>query len=259
MHVGVGKRSWFARGFAVAAVALTTGARAPGGIAWRPLSVGARSVFDVQLEEQADADVRKRRVRRVASVVETVAARGGASGAERTWFEVRTERRSPDIGGERRRGAAAWLSAEGAALREMARARAEDDTPMRHAAPLLWIPAHVEPGSAWGVGTLALAEGDLTLAGAAAAGGAVETPAGRFEDCLLLRYEGAYAAAPRSGGAGEARLAGGRFESREWLARGVGTVRAEIVRELRIEADPGSVRTRRVREVRTLRSRGEAP
>jgi hypothetical protein len=103
------------------------------------------------------------------------------------------------------------------------------------------------------VGTLALAEGELALEGSAEAGGAVETPAGRFADCLLIHYAGSYAAGE------DTRLAGGRFESREWLARGVGPVRAEIVRELAIDNGEGTVRTRRIREVRTLKSRGEAP
>jgi hypothetical protein len=233
---------------AVAAVTLTTGARAPGGTTWRPLAVGSRSVYDVTLEEETDGRSRPHRMRTVASLAETVVARGKARGGERAWYEVESERRDAAVGGERVRTTSTWLSAEGGALREVARARSAD-TPERHSEALLWVPAAVAPGSRWRVGTLALAEGALALEGSAAAGGAIETPAGRFEDCLELRYTGAYEAG--AAGAAGARLASGTFVSSEWLARGVGTVRAVVAQD-----GAGMRRALRLREVRTLRSRG---
>jgi hypothetical protein len=184
MRVGVGKRSKYARVrvarmMAVAAVTLTTGARAPGGTALRPLAVGSRSACDVTLEEETDGRARPHRLRTVA--------------------------------------ASTRLSVAGGALREVARART-DDTPERHDAPLRWVPAGGVPGSPWQVGA---------LAGSAAAGGA----------------DGA-------------RLASGTFASSESLARGVGATRAVVARELGVEDGAGARRALRLREIRTLRSRG---
>jgi hypothetical protein len=155
MRVGVGKRSRLARGLAVAAVTLTTGARVPGGTAWRPLLVGSRTVYDVALEEET----------------------GGSA-----------------------RAATTWLSVDAGALREVARARAAPDTLERHAS--------------------------------------------------------AYAVAEARSGSDEVRLASGRFESRQSLARAGGPVEVAVVRELVIEDGAGERRARRLLEVRTLKSRG---
>jgi hypothetical protein len=114
MRAGVGKRSNLARGFAVAAVTLTTGARAPAGVAWRPLPAGTRAIYEIALDEQRDAPEWPLHIHHVVTLVER---RGEARGGLRERYEVRTE---PAVG---------TPALEGATLAVVVRERARDADP----------------------------------------------------------------------------------------------------------------------------------
>lgn len=55
----------------------------------------------------------------------------------------------------------------------------------------------------------------------------IETEAGRFEGCLVVRYTGVLAKRGRSEIAGIGLPTGGRVTTTEWYARGVGLVRSK--------------------------------
>jgi len=83
----------------------------------------------------------------------------------------------------------------------------------------------------------------------------VETPSGRYENCLVVRSEGPLAGSVEAYG-GTIEVTGGKVVTTEWYARGLGVVLAKEEAEQTLRLPDGSTLVVRERTQYALREGG---
>jgi hypothetical protein len=103
--------------------------------------------------------------------------------------------------------------------------------------PLLDLPADLSPGRKWKVGTIQQGTRRFDLLGQVVSRDSVETPAGKFTDCLklLLTYTKTTGTIPLKHG-GEISIKSGQGTTTLWYAKGVGIVREENLVQMKLES-----------------------
>ena len=129
---------------------------------------------------------------------------------------------------------------------------------VRHAPPLLLLPAHPTPGSKWRVGSARIDELRLDLEGEVLGFQDAKTPSGLYKSCLKVRITGRFSGYLSMLGV-RARVTGGSFSSTEWYALGVGPVLVQEQEKLTLTIAGGQTLTVAETSGRTLRETNATP
>lgn len=95
---------------------------------------------------------------------------------------------------------------------------------VRYPKPLVMLPERVEVGAEWQVGRGRLEDLELDITGRILRLQDAQTPAGRFERCLVVEYTRTIAGRADDRARGPLEVVGGTSRTTVWYARGVGEV-----------------------------------
>jgi hypothetical protein len=219
---------------------------------WLPLRTGERWEYRVSRDHQytpRDADID--RVFSVGTLLRAVSAPVGGAFPLRETLNLQPQLRDARLETESREGS--WSRSPAGDLLLARVVSVNRDPPLEsvYQPPLRWLPANVEPGARWRVGTLRWDGTEYALEAEALGFEDVEEGTSRWERCLKVRYAG-----PISGTTpihtGPTAIRSGRIEQVVWFARGVGIVRETVTTEGEIDVPPDGA-TARVSELQTRR------
>ncbi len=121
--------------------------------------------------------------------------------------------------------------------------------------PLQILPANLNAGAQWDMGTLRQQGMVFPTSGAVVGIEEVTTQEGSHKDCLHLVYTVSQAGGEMAGSGGNLKITGGVSRIDRWLARGIGLVKEESVTKLTLKNDQGAaveISTTRVQQLASV-------
>ena len=233
----------------------------PAGVRWMPAQVGTHKVFVHRTDRTlSSAGTELGSERFIGTREERVlAAPAGFAGATAE-LRVTTHTRSAESGEEREEQQFFVSPTPSAYQVHAARMQANGQTYLvRYPRPAQLLEEGAEPGRKWHVSTEDVAGLRGETWGEVVGLQDARTPAGLFENCLVVRYTAAMSGRVEVAGAGPMDVVDGKVVATEWHARGVGLVLSKEVLEEKLLAPNGVEISVVVESQSALRELTQAP